>query len=271
MTVVNNKAGSGQDNAEGAATGDQTVPFTRFKQVNDDKKSLETENASLKAQLAKKSGDEGSVGLSGEAPKPAADQNQPVTYTRAQLSTAVEKGTITEAEANQIFDNQTQLQTASAVENLVETTMAKTDQQKRTSAKIARYTAVKPEVAMENTDIKRKVASKFAELVLDGHASVKGQGGRRTELLALELTLGNIDTLEAANKGTQDRDTHQDVGGSGSGDGDDALDGAPKDLTAKQKAFYGPKIGTIYKDWDEVKDELKFENKGLTARMAAGR
>jgi hypothetical protein len=258
-------AASGQDNTGGK--GSDTVPFNRFKEVNDKMKAGDEENVSLRAQIAELQAGKGTVGIAPEPPRQADPQTPPKVYSRAELENAVKAGTITEVDANTLWDQQQADNIANQVKDTVAKTITLTTQQDDTSAKIKRYMAARPDAAIDGTQDRVAVAGKFTELVKRGYEGIKGKGGEKTELLALEMAFGPIDALEAANGGSHERDTHQETGGAGGGDGSGDDANIPKDITAKQKNFYAAQINKgIYADWAEVEEELKHQDGDLAKR-----
>lgn len=175
--------------------------------------------------------------------------------TRAELKQYVEKGEISQDEADTIWEKQiTDKATRSATEAATRTVAGITYQQ-QVEQELAGYKELKGVAWDEGTPERARVEQEFAFLVKLGD----DPNNRATELKALRAAFGDLSTLRASlsvRRGPSD--THRETGGRGSrttsGEGD-----VLKSLNADQKKYYerGIEAGR-YKDWDAVKAELTY-------------
>jgi len=196
------------------------------------------------------------------APPPAPE---PQVYTRAQLDAAVSRGSITEAEANAVWDKQQAEQTERLVEKRVEEKFQALNATSEVGARIGEYAALKPEILEEGNSARAKVKAQFDYLVRTGLPATKA-----TELAALGMIYGPIDALKAAASGRSNDETHEEVGGGGEPRGGSDKAAKKLKLSGDEKRYYQNAIDKgIYKDWDAVEAELKFANQKLRARHSA--
>jgi hypothetical protein len=124
------------------------------------------------------------------------------------------------------------------------------------------YKELVPEVWQPGTPEREKVEREFNHLV--------GLGDPRseaTEAKALRAAFGDLSTLRASRSARPGpADTHSETGGgkpAGGGNSDAVL----KDLSQRQKEHYQRGIDQgRYKDWDEVKAEIKEASPRRSAR-----
>lgn len=182
---------------------------------------------------------------------------EPPTYTRAQLEAAVEGGKITKAEADAIWDTQSQRQTQRLVADTVKTVLTETQQQTTVDSRIAEYQALKPEVMKADSPERARVKQQYDYLVSIGQPATKS-----TELAALTMCYGSLDALKAAHAATRDDETLMDVGGGtppvAGGDGND---GPKTKLSARERAHYQKLIDKgMYRSWADVDKEMEYAN-----------
>lgn len=182
---------------------------------------------------------------------------EPPTYSRAQLEAAVEGGKITKAEADAIWDTQSQRQTQRLVADTVKTVLTETQQQTTVDSRIAEYQALKPEVMKADSPERARVKQQYDYLVSIGQPATKS-----TELAALTMCYGSLDALKAAHAATRDDETLMDVGGgtppAGGGDGND---GPKTKLSARERAHYQKLIDKgMYRSWADVDKEMEYAN-----------
>lgn len=184
-------------------------------------------------------------------------------YTRTQLDQAVSENKITAAEANALWDRQQQEQTAKLVKDTVREAVTDVGRANEVTSRIAEYTALKPEVLKEGSPERARVKQQFDYLVSIGQPATKA-----TELVALGMIYGQLDTLKAAHSTTRDEETHQEVGG---GAPSNVGEPAPKlKLSKDEKRYYGDLISKgIYSGWDAVAEELKFASARVRSRHGA--
>lgn len=182
---------------------------------------------------------------------------EPPTYSRAQLEAAVEGGKITKAEADAIWDTQSQRQTQRLVADTVKTVLTETQQQTTVDSRIAEYQALKPEVMKADSPERARVKQQYDYLVSIGQPAAKS-----TELAALTMCYGSLDALKAAHAATRDDETLMDVGGgTPPAAGGDGNDGPKTKLSARERAHYQKLIDKgMYPNWAAVDKEMEYAN-----------
>ena len=190
---------------------------------------------------------------------PAAPAAQaPKEYTRAEINAAVDRGEITAAEGEGVWDRQQDARTQRLAREAAADVLKTTKLTATIEDRIGDYSELAPKAFQEGTAERQRVKKQFDYLISIGQPATKS-----TELAALSLALGDIDGLRAAARGSVKRETFEDVGGGdsgGTGEGSTG-DGPPKgmNLTARERSYYQQKIDRgIYKDWKAVADERKF-------------
>lgn len=165
-------------------------------------------------------------------------------YTREELLSMVEDEKITQLQADKLWEQQI----TENVTNQVLGTVSQLNSQKQVDRDLAEYKKLKPGIAKTGNEDRTKVAEEYAYLV-----SIGLPQNTSTELTAVRNVFGPVERL----KKTIEKETHQETGG-----------GEPppkeehkvlKNLTQRQKDYYTPRIGTIYKNWDEVEKELSYK------------
>lgn len=178
-------------------------------------------------------------------------------YTRAEINAAVDRGDITAAEGEGVWDKQQDARTQRLAREAAADVLKTTKLTATLDDRIGDYSELAPKAFVEGTPERQRVKKQYDYLISIGQPATKS-----TELAALSI-LGDIDGLRAASRGTVRRETFEDVGGGdadGGGQGSTG-DGIPKGmtLTATQRSYYQQKIDRgIYPNWKAVADELKF-------------
>lgn len=197
-----------------------------------------------------------------------AEKAKPIepSYTRADLDAAVRNGKITEFQANELWDNQQRKQTAELIATTVDSKIVDISRNQAVLNGISEYTALIPDVLVEGTADRKKVADEFNYLVSIGQPKTKA-----TELVALKTIYGPIETLKAARSRARNEETHEESGSGGHGGGHDGSSAPTKlNLTADEKRHYQYCIDRgLYPDWKAVEAELKFANKRVRTRNGA--
>lgn len=229
-----------------ASGGEETVPKTRFiaalNHATAAKQAAEAEAARLREELERM-------------------RNPPkAPPTREELDSLVASGDLTRAQADKVWENQiTERATVEAASRLA------ADNQARATAavvdaQLAGYKDATPDAWVEGSPERAKVEREYRALIDLGYPP-----SRATEAAALRAAFGDLATLQASKSARRGpADTHSETGGGtppgGSGDGGD---GPPKNLTARERAYYEDKINRgIYRDWKQVADERKFAKQG---------
>ena len=205
-------------------------------------------------------------GLS-ESGQPRKTEDEP-KITRAQLRAKVEANEMTEAEAEQIWENQFERRLGQHIDTTVNNAIGEAQAVNTVSTQIDAYSEAVPEVMTEGSNARQRVQEEYNFLTSTG-----APDGLPTQLQALRAAFGPINALKKI-KGERPDTSHQDVG-SGSGPGEEnetgkRADGTPKGLTARQRTYYTGRVGPgkYYPDWGAVAAELKFQDEGLTKRRA---
>ena len=173
--------------------------------------------------------------------------------TRSELNQMVAAGSLTQEQADQIFENQIVDRVTRAAQATASTTVSVTERNRQLAAELKDYETLVPEAWEEGTPERAKAKKEFDRLVARGM-----QPDGLTELVALQAAFGDLDALHAAAsaKGGSE-ETHAETGGNRPGKGSSTEDGEPKGLTSQQRKHYSRLIqGGTYKDWAEVKVEL---------------
>lgn len=159
---------------------------------------------------------------------------KPVVYTRAQLRKMVNDGQITEDQ----MDAQLEQQLRESVRAEVKTEIAQTTEtatRKATlSAQIDAHTDAHPELKDQNSDLFKKVAAKFNELV--GRGLPKGD--LATELTAIEMVVGGAKGRKRELEATEETGGDGDAGKGGGAEDDGPWKGIP----AKNREYYKKQI-----------------------------
>ena len=200
-----------------------------------------------------------------ELTKPPVVQEQPREFTRADLAASVEKGTLTQEQANDLWERQLVDRTRKVARETATEVVTINRTTGLIDAEMRRYKELVPDVMREGTEARDKVAEEYRYLVDRGHPE-----NRTTELAALRAAYGPIEKLEKA-KSRSKPDVHSDEQSGGGGDDDTGGDNGPiKGLTAREREYYKSQISKgRYKDWDAVKEELKHANTALRRKMGA--
>lgn len=200
-----------------------------------------------------------------------ATQAKPVQKppTRAELLRLVEEGSLTQLDADSIWEKQIKDGAAAAAVAQVRAVTNAEATERQAQAKLMGYREIVPAVWEMGSPEHAKVAAEFERLVNLG-ANPKSLA---TEAAALRAVHGDLETLQASKKSSRPgpAESHTETGGGKPpGEGGAGEDGVPKGLSSREKEHYeaGIKAGR-YKDWAAVNAELKFANPALRRRMGA--
>ena len=203
--------------------------------------------------------------LKGKLDALAKPPEQPREFTRAELTASVEKGNLTQEQANDLWERQLIGQSRKVAREEALEVVTTTRTTGLIDAEMRRYKELVPDVMREGTEARAKVAEEYKYLVDRGHPE-----NRTTELAALRAALGSTEKLEKA-KSRSKPDVHADEQSGAGGDDDTGGDKGPiKGLSARERDYYTSQIAKgRYKDWDAVKEELKHANTALRRKMGA--
>jgi len=241
------------------------VPRERLNEIIQENRTLSERLATLEGRLTEVSR-QTQTQTRDTAPK----VEEPTDYTRAQLNQAVTDGKISAARAEDIWQEQLDRRIERQIERGTVTAVTAVNRVQRMQADIEYYRTAKPDAFLENGNKDRKaVHDEYLHLT----QTMGLPATQETELVALRTVFG---PPKASVQERQHRESHRDVmGGDPPSDRDDATDErqanrAPKGLSRDERAYYEGCIGKgVYKDWNAVRDELKFANKGVRDRTAA--
>lgn len=238
--------GSSEQGDQSKQPGDEeSVPKKQFiAALASAERKRETQTAALEAQIAE-------LRAKVEA-KPPADQ--PKRFTRAELRAAVEASQITQEQADAEMDRQIREDAKAEARAQAHDVVSKAQQKERVSTEINRYLAVAPEIGKGSDDEAReRVAEEYRYLRSLGDAA-----SPETELKAIRAVLGPIDRLEKARSGRASHESHRETGGGGGRQEKPGKD-FKSNLDERTRAHYERGIQSgLYKDWDAVREELKY-------------
>ncbi len=196
-----------------------------------------------------------------DKPKPEEPTRE---FSRAELAASVEKGNLTQEQANDLWERQLVERATKAARETASQIVTVKETANRIDAEMRRYKELVPNVMREGTDERSKVAEEYSYLVSLGEPE-----DRRTELKALRSAFGSVEKLEKSrSRAKPDVQPDEQTGAGGDAGGGDK-DGI-KGLTARERDYYRDQISKgRYKDWDAVKEELKHANTALRRKMGA--
>lgn len=227
-----------------AKKGDKdVVPKSQFlAALNSAEQKRERELAALRTEFEDKLA---------KATKPA---EKPQSYTRAQLNAAVAASQITQDAADELWDKQVRAE-ARAEATAVSTEIVTRAQRKdRVDSDIAQYTALDPDILVDGSAVRNKIAREYKFLV-----SLGDKPSGETELKAIRAALGPIEQLRLAKSGRTQHETHRETGGgSGGGRGANGKTLYDKLDTGKKEHYQKMIKAGQYKDVAEVEAELKW-------------
>jgi len=165
------------------------------------------------------------------------------TYTREELLDMVAEEKITQLQADKLWEEQIEAKVTERVLGKV----SQFDSSRQINHDLKEYKRLKPGIARNGSEEREKVAEEYRYLL-----SIGLPDDVKTELTAVRNVFGPVDKLEKK----IELETHQETGG-----GEEPLKKEHKVLKGmdqRQKDYYAARIGTIYKDWDEVEKELNY-------------
>lgn len=191
-------------------------------------------------------------------------QTQEREFTRSELRRAVEAGTITEDRMDEILDRQQEARLERTVETRLGEARTAQSEDREIDTILGRYRSLVPEAWQEGSDERMRVKRNFERLVARGAPADR----LSTELTAIEMAFGDVDTLQRSRAPTPSHE-ETDTGGEDSGTGNGLTkDGWPKGMPARQKAFYETQLRKgLYKSVADVAKE--WQRHGGKARTVA--
>jgi hypothetical protein len=176
----------------------------------------------------------------------------PKEYSRTELSGLVEQGRISEAQQDQILEQQTERR----ITDKLTKEFTEREATQRQNAELTRqgdeYRKLVPDLAVQGSEAWSKAQQSYRELIAQGHAD-----DLKTEVLAIRMAHGPIDRIqETTQKHLQ---THEETGGVG--DEAEPTKGVPRGVTKRLQSFYKKQIERgLYTGWDDpkLKKELSY-------------
>lgn len=181
------------------------------------------------------------------------DQKPP---TRTELLQFVEKGDLSQEQADAIWEKQIKDAAVKAAAETTTRVLAGNAYQQQVETELRGYKELKGEAWQPGTPERARVEAEFAYLVQMGD----DPSNRATEAKALRAAFGDLSTLRASTSARPGpSDTHEETGGHRPvGDGK----GNSLKLSPEQKKYYEKGIESgRYKGWDDVKEELKYKKR----------
>ena len=189
----------------------------------------------------------------------------PKHYTRTELNAAVQANQITQEAADQVWDDQIRAEARSEAATVSTEIVTRAQRKERVDSDISRYVALTPDVMVQGSETREKVAKEYNFLVSLGDPKTP-----ETELKAMRAALGPIESLELAHSGTTRHETHRETGDAGGSGGKPGGKKFEDTLSQREKAHYQKGIDSgRYKGWDEVKAELAFANPNTRRKYGA--
>ncbi len=234
--------------AEDGKKEEELVPLKAVEEQRDKRESAERRAAEAEGYI------KGQQAATAAQPAQTA---APKELTHAELRQAVDAQQMTEAEADQIRDRQIERRVEEKVAKRTETKIEDQAIADRTSAEMARYKEIIPELADNTSDTFGKVQTEFANLISYGMAN-----DARTELIAVRAAFGDVSKLEKIGQETA-RETHQETGGGREPNTEGATsEGWPKGMSADSRTYYQDQINQgIFADRKAALEEFNYKPK----------
>lgn len=187
-------------------------------------------------------------------------------YSRAELDKAVQDGTITAAQANDILDTQHTRQAAEIARQAATEQFASLSRTDLVKRDMGEYEKLFPDVLVDGSKDRKRVEKQFEYLV-----SIGQPDNEATELVALQMVYGPLEAARAARSARNARgESHEEIGGGTPNGNTGDADGPKTRLTARERAYYEKQIQQgLYKDWAAVDAEMKFANDRIRKNAAA--
>ena len=206
--------------------------------------------------------------LSEKVEKKAEPAQAPAKYTRAQLRAAVDNGTISDDQMEQIWGDQVAANAAAAAESATATQSSAAAEQSKIDTALKGYAELVPDLNDETSDSRIAAEEAFKDLV-DLHGVPKTQlEKQRLEAMACRTAFGPLNKLKGRIDSLKKNSDNaaQEIGG---GDGDSAsAKSTPKGVPKSQVKYYQSMIDRgQYKDWAEVQELVKKASPAVKRRM----
>ena len=203
--------------------------------------------------------------LSALESKPDETAPAPRTYTRAQLQTGVDEGTITLEQ----MDNQLEAQMVDKARAAAVDVTSQSQEQSKSQKIIDDYCDVLPDITEDGSDNRQLVAEALEDVTEVFGKPKNATESRKLEALALKQAFGPLKNLKQRTKDISNRAraSHNEVGGNANSDnrGSSAeTKGIPQRLIDHNQRF----IDNGSKTWKDVHAELKYvKNDNVKERL----
>ena len=181
-----------------------------------------------------------------EAAAPGADK----IWTKEELRDLIDKGQITEAQAEDRFE----LQREQRIRKAVMADVEQLNQKQTVGQQIDEFIALIPELNDKTSKDSLRAKAQFEALVARGMPKTPA-----TELTAIEMIYGTVNALRTARGARSEAESHQDGAGDGEPPTGSKSAGKMK-YTADEKRYYEDLIGKgIVADWAAADAEMAFK------------
>lgn len=192
----------------------------------------------------------------------------PVKYTRAQLRSAVDNGTISEDQMEQIWGDQVEANAAKAGEAAAKNQTSANAEKSKIETTLNGYAELVPDLNDASSDNRQAAEEAFKDLV-ELHGVPKTEFDKqRLEAMACRTAFGPLSKLKGRIDSLKKNSDNaaQEIGG---GDGDSAsAKSTPKGVPKSQVKYYQGMIDRgQYKDWAEVQELVKNASPAVKKRM----
>ena len=174
-------------------------------------------------------------------------------YTRTELQTAVDAGTITQETAADISERQFETRVMANAERTIDERMSQAQESDAIERQITAYRTAIPDVLERNSESRARLTAEYQVLL-----GLKYPDNLQTELLALRSTFGPPERIRETTR--DKRASSEEVGGGGGSTEGNSGSGASK-VPAHLRAQYAKAISQgAYTGWDDpnIAAELKY-------------
>lgn len=185
-------------------------------------------------------------------------------YSRDQLQAAVDNGTISQEQMDDVLERQREARTERRITQRVEAQA----RESRLLGEIDRYKSLRPEVADKTSDLGSRVSAEVRALEDRLGVAQDRAGALALEAAALRAVLGPAEQLQAPRVQGH---SHEEVDTGGGGDDEpsgEARDGYPKGLSEREKAHYQKMVSSGVYTLEQVKKEVARKRERQKARAA---
>lgn len=205
--------------------------------------------------------------LTQKVEKQAEPAQAPAKYTRAQLRSAVDNGTINEDQMEQIWGDQVEATARAAAKDEAASQTSTNAEQSKIVTTLDGYAELVPDLNDPSSDNRVAAEEAFNDLV-ELHGKPKTQlDKQRLEAMACRTAFGPLAKLKGRVDSLKKNSANaaQEIG---NGEGESSSTSTHKGVPKGQVAYYQSMIDRgQYKDWDEVKELVKKASPAVKKRM----